>query len=72
MRIVKSLEILDKTDLGVTNIYAPNIIDRHENRPDNLNDMCLADFAATYIYEKADINYEPDDEKSYIKTVAEI
>ena len=29
--------------------------------------MCLADFAATYIYEKAGIKYEPDDEKSYIK-----
>ena len=34
--------------------------------------MCLADLAATYICEKADMNYEPGDEKSYIKPVAEI
>ena len=46
-----------------TNIYAPSI-DRYENRPDNLDDMCLAEFAATYVYEKIDINYEPDNEKS--------
>ena len=24
-------------------------LDRYENRPDNLGDMCLADFAARYI-----------------------
>ena len=34
--------------------------------------MCLVYFAASYIYEKADVNYEPDDEKDYIKPVAEI
>ena len=34
--------------------------------------MFLADFAATKIYEKADVAYEPDDEKSYLKPVAEI
>ena len=33
---------------------------------------CLADFAASNIYGKGDINYGPDDEKSYIKSVAEI
>lgn len=25
--------------------------------------MCVADFAATYIYGKTDIKYEPDDDK---------
>ena len=39
MRILKSLVILDKVDPEDTNIYAPNIIDRYKNRPDNLDDM---------------------------------
>ena len=61
--ILKSLEILDKVDPKDTKIDAPSIIDRYENRPDNL-DICSADSTANYIYKKADINYEPDDEKS--------
>lgn len=59
-------------ELEETNIYEPNIRDRYENHPDNLNDMCLADFATTYIYKKVDVDFEPDDEKSYIKPVLEI
>ena len=35
-------------------------------------DTGLSNFAATYIYQEADRNYEPDDEKSYIKPVAGI
>ena len=62
-KILKSLEILDKIDPEYTNIYAPNIIDRYENCPDNLYDLCLAHFAAMYIHEEANMNYEPDDKK---------
>ena len=51
-------------DLGDTNIYAPNIIDRYKKFSDNLDNMCWADVAATYIYEKADMNYKPDGEKA--------
>ena len=68
---LKSLEILDKMHPEDTNIYAPNI-DRYKNGLDNLYDMCLANFTVSYIYEKTKINYEPDDEKSYIKRVIEI
>ena len=39
-------------------------VDSYENRPDNLDNICFADSTASYIYEKADINYEPDAEKS--------
>ena len=53
-------------DPGDTNIYAYNIIDRYENRPDNSDDKYLAGFAASYIFEKADMNNEQEDEKSYI------
>ena len=54
-----------------TSIYAPKIIEKYENCPDDLDDMCVADFTGIYIYGKADINYEPDD-RSYIKLVADI
>ena len=44
-------------------VYVSNI-DRYENWPDNLDNMCLADVAANYIYEKADMNYETDGKKA--------
>ena len=72
MRILKSLVILDKVDPEDTNIYAPNIIGRYKNCPDNLDDMWPADFAASHVYEKTNMNYEPDDEKSFIKPVTDI
>lgn len=34
--------------------------------------MCLDEVATFYIYKKIYMNHEPDDEKSYIKPVAEI
>ena len=71
-RILKSNEILNQMDPSDTNIYAPNIIDRYENRPDELNEMCYADFAANYIPESADVVYEPDDIRSYTKPVSNI
>lgn len=48
--------ILDNMDPEDTNIQAPNIIDRYENCRDNLDDIYFADFTATYIYKKPDIN----------------
>ena len=32
------------------NVYCKNIIDRYSARPNSLEDMCLADFAANYTY----------------------
>ena len=61
--IFKSIKILDKVDSEASNIYAPNMINKYENRPDNLDEMCLTDFAASYIYKKTDMNYKPDEEK---------
>ena len=53
-------------NLECTNIY------RYDDSPDNLDNMCLPDFAGSFIYEKADLNYEPVDYKSYIKPGTEI
>ena len=53
MRILKSLEVLDKIDPEDTNISPPKIKDRYENHPDNLRDMCLLDLSASYILIKS-------------------
>ena len=36
------------------NVVTANIIDKCENRADNLHSMCLADFASSYVSKKAD------------------
>ena len=46
---LKSLEILDEMDSEDTNIYAPSMIDRFENRPDNLDDMCFRFYCELYL-----------------------
>ena len=37
-----------------TNIFASNIIDKYENRLDDLHSMYLADFASSYVRNKVD------------------
>ena len=39
---------------GDTNLFASNIIDKYENRPDDLHSLCLADFASNYVSKKSD------------------
>ena len=49
-----------------TNVFAPNIIDKYENRPDHLHSMPLADFASSYVSKNADdLVIEPSEIKSY-------
>ena len=55
-----------------TNVYATNVLDRYKNRPDQLENMCYADFAANYISEQADIKYEADDVRRYTSQVQDI
>ena len=35
-----------------TNMCASNILDKYENRPDDLHSLCLADFASNYSQQK--------------------
>ena len=39
---------------GDTNVFASNIIDKYEDRPDDLHSLCLADFAYNFISKKSD------------------
>ena len=52
--MLKSLSNLEKMHRDDINVFACNIIDKYENRPDNLHSMCLADFASSYVSKKVD------------------
>ena len=68
-----SLSVLEKMHPDNTNVFASNIIDKYENRPNNLHSMCLSDFASSYISKKADdLPIEPDEIKSYTVPVSNI
>lgn len=69
-RILNSPEILVKID-------QEDIMDRYEDRPDNIDDMCLTDFLLKPTFMKKLMNQmmkimNPDDGKSYMKPVVEI
>ena len=70
-RMLKSLSVLEKMHPDDTNVFASNIIDKYENRPDDLNSLCLADFASNYV-SKANVPIEPDEIKSYTVPVSNI
>ena len=47
---------LQKLDDNNENVYCKNIIDRYAARPENLEDMSLAEFAANYTYRRESTN----------------
>ena len=57
-----------------TNVYASNIIEKYENRPDDLGQMCLADFVSNYDYPNKSYNSteDCDDIESYTVPVTTI
>ena len=72
-RMLKSLSTLEKMHPDDTNVFASNIIDKYEDRLDNLHAMCLADFGSSYVSKKAeDLPREPDEIKSYTVPVSSI
>ena len=69
---LKSQTLLEKKNANDTNIYAIGILDRYENRLDDLNVLCLADFVSSYIRKKAvDIAVEFVDLNNYILSVTD-
>ena len=72
-RMLNSLSILEKMHHHDTNVFASNIIDKYESRPDNLHSMYLADFTFNYVSKKADhLPKDPDEIKSYTVPVSNI
>ena len=48
--MLKSSQVLETMDPDDNSVYAWNILDKYEIRPDNLEQLCLADFASMYDY----------------------
>ena len=70
--MLKSQSVLEKMHPEDTNVFASNIIDKYENRPDDLHSLCLADFASNYVSKTSDVAVETDDIKSYTVPVSNI
>ena len=54
--VLKSHDSLSQLEDDDTNVFQKSLIDRYQHRPQQLNSMSLAKFAATYV-----TNYKPDD-----------
>ncbi|XP_066911966.1 uncharacterized protein [Clytia hemisphaerica] len=61
LRMLKNPSELAKLDPESKNIYKKNLIDKYAHRPNNLRDMCYADFASTYTYPKKNENEEENE-----------
>ena len=71
--MLKLQSVLEKIHREDTNVFASNIIDKYENRPDDLHSLCLADFASNYVSKKSgDVPLKSDDIKSYTISVSNI
>ena len=53
--VLKSNASLSELKDDDTDVFQKSLIDRYQHRPQQLNSMCLAEFAATYV------NYKPND-----------
>ncbi|XP_066926766.1 uncharacterized protein [Clytia hemisphaerica] len=61
-RILKSPSEVAKLDPDSKNVYKNSMFDKYQNRPNKLKDMCLADFASIYTYQKKKENEEEIEE----------
>ena len=72
-RMIKSIQVLETMNPDDTNVYSTNILERYQNRPDTLENLCLADFASSYDYaSKIEIHEEQEDLCSYTEPVSHI
>ncbi len=54
--VLKSRDDITKLDNDDTNVFQKSLIDRYQNRPAQLSNVCLAEFVATY-----STDYKPKD-----------
>ena len=54
--VLKDNASLSRMDENDTNVFQKSLIDRYQHRPQDLQSMCIAEFAATYVvkYSKSD------------------
>ena len=71
-KLLKSSQVLETMDPDDNNVYASNILGKYEYRPDNLEQLFLADFAFMYEYawNSEEEQKGTEDIKSYTKSVS--
>ena len=47
--VLKGKQILNQLEDDDTNVFQKSLIDRYQHRPQELQSMCLAEFAATFV-----------------------
>ena len=69
-RMLKDQSIIDMMDPDDTNVYKNNMLEKYANRPDNLEDICYADFATSYISNNAlETQVESEEMQNYTMPV---
>ena len=53
INLLKPRAVLERMDDDDTNVFAVGPIEKYENRPNVLEDMCLADFVTNYRHKSA-------------------
>ena len=71
-RMLKTPSVLQIMDPDDTDIFGPSIIVKNQNCSDELEEMCLADFATNYMSKTANMHIENEDIKSYTVPVSVI
>ncbi|XP_011214163.2 uncharacterized protein LOC105233708 [Bactrocera dorsalis] len=56
VRMLKPRRELDALQENSTDIYVPSVLDHYSQRPDQLEELCLADFAAWFRFSKTSRN----------------
>ena len=57
-QMLKPQSVLEKMDPDDTNVYALSIFDKYAHRPNDLEQLCYADFASNYVGKKVDVDTE--------------
>ena len=50
--VLKNSQALEQLDDGNVDVFQKSLIDRYQLRPQDIQSMCLAEFAATYVRRK--------------------
>ena len=70
LRVLKPKHVLETMDPDDPDIYSAGVMERYINRPDKLENLCYADFAANYVSTKVNQELEEDDIENYTTQVS--
>ena len=62
--VLKSTQELEQLDNDDVNVFQKSLIERYQHRPQSIQSMCLAEFAATYV-----TNYKKEDDSDALPPV---